>query len=110
MAAVKFVCALLLCMLVVETMAATTSKTCLNVEKKLFPCLPYLKNGGYLSGSSPCCLAVKALHKQTKTTTASRAVCNCLKNAVKTIPGIKPNLAKGLPGKCHVSIPYQCLH
>ncbi|OMO94059.1 Plant lipid transfer protein/Par allergen [Corchorus olitorius] len=62
-------------------------------------------NGGMLPPK--CCDGVKALNGMAKTTPDRQTACRCLQTAAKTIKGIKPNLAEGLPGKCGVSIPYK---
>ncbi|XP_022760951.1 non-specific lipid-transfer protein 1-like [Durio zibethinus] len=103
-AALKLVCALLLCMLVVEPMA-TTAISCGYVAKQISGCIKYLQNGGFLPPN--CCMGIRALNNGAKTTRDRRSVCRCLQNAARTIPGIKRNLAVGLPKKCGVKIPYK---
>ncbi|XVE80755.1 hypothetical protein DITRI_Ditri15bG0005800 [Diplodiscus trichospermus] len=104
MAALKVVCALVLCMLVAEPMA-TTSITCGVVASRLAPCVNYLQNGGTLP--SNCCAGVKTLNSQARTTSDRQTVCRCLQDAAKNINGLKTQLAEGLPGKCGVNIPYK---
>ncbi|XVF37418.1 hypothetical protein REPUB_Repub20aG0006100 [Reevesia pubescens] len=103
-AALKFVCALVLCMLVVEPMV-TTAITCGEVATKMSQCIKYLQNGGTLPQN--CCAGVKALNSEARTTPDRQTVCRCLKTAAGSISGLKPPLAEGLPGKCGVNIPYK---
>ncbi|XP_022722663.1 non-specific lipid-transfer protein P5-like [Durio zibethinus] len=104
MAALKVVCALVLCMLVVEPMSIT-ALSCGDVDKQMTPCIKYLQNGGNLPPS--CCTGVRALNSEARTTSDRQTVCKCLQDAAKTITGLKANLAEGLPGKCGVNIPYK---
>ena len=104
MAALKFVCALVLCMLVVEPMA-TTAITCGDVARQMGACVNYLQNGGNLPPN--CCAGVRGLNSQARTTSDRQTACTCLKVAAKNIRGLKTDLAEGLPGKCGVNIPYK---
>lgn len=104
MGALKLVCALVLCMLVVEPMVSNAI-TCGDVAKQLTPCLNYLKNGGALP--TGCCAGVKNLNNAAKTTPDRQSACRCLQNAAKSITGLKQNLAESLPSKCGVNIPYK---
>ncbi|XWS09498.1 hypothetical protein CRYUN_Cryun40dG0089700 [Craigia yunnanensis] len=104
MAALKVVCALVLCMLVVEPMV-TTAISCGDVAKQMGACVNYLQKGGNLPPN--CCTGVRGLNSQATTTSDRQTVCKCLQNAAKSISGLKPNLAEGLPGKCGVDIPYK---
>ncbi|XVF29704.1 hypothetical protein REPUB_Repub15cG0145200 [Reevesia pubescens] len=103
-AALKLVCAIVLCMLVVEPMA-TRAISCGDVAKQIRGCIQYLRNGGALPSS--CCNGVRAVNNQARTTSDRRTVCRCLQNAARSISGLRPNLALGLPGKCGVRIPYR---
>ncbi|XVF84176.1 hypothetical protein PTKIN_Ptkin17bG0004600 [Pterospermum kingtungense] len=105
MAALKVVCALVLCMLVVEPMV-TSAITCGDVATQMSGCINYLKNGGVLPPN--CCAGVRALNNQAKTTPDRQTACRCLQSAAKAMgAGLKTNLAEGLPGKCGVNIPYK---
>ncbi|KAK6255587.1 hypothetical protein SCA6_016892 [Theobroma cacao] len=104
MASRKLVCALVLCMLVVEPMA-TSAISCGNVAGMLSSCIKYLRNGGSLP--SNCCAGLKSLNTQARNKGIRQAVCRCLQNAAKTITGLKTNLVEGLPRRCGVKIPYK---
>ncbi|XWS35407.1 hypothetical protein CRYUN_Cryun21dG0123700 [Craigia yunnanensis] len=104
MAGLTLVCALVLCMLVIEPMA-TSSILCGDVAKQMTGCMKYLQNGGNLPSS--CCDGVRALNTQAKTSPDRQTVCRCLQSAAKSISGLKTKLAEGLPGKCGVNIPYK---
>ncbi|XVE84345.1 hypothetical protein DITRI_Ditri17bG0005200 [Diplodiscus trichospermus] len=102
MAALKLVCALVLCMLVVEPMA-TRAITCGDVARQLSGCITYLQNGGKVPSS--CCNGIRNLNNQARTRAQRQAVCRCLQSAARSA-AFKTNLAEGLPGKCGVRIPY----
>ncbi|TJX43195.1 hypothetical protein E8P77_30490 [Soehngenia saccharolytica] len=104
MAALKLVCALLLCILV--TAPVTNAITCGQVTGSLAACIPYLRTGGR-APPPPCCNGVRSLNSAARTTRDRQAACNCLKQAYGTIRGINPNVAAGLPRQCGVSIPYK---
>ncbi|KAL5740227.1 hypothetical protein ACOSP7_029101 [Xanthoceras sorbifolium] len=104
MAGLKLVCALVACMLVVSPMAQAAI-TCGQVTSNLAPCIQYLRSGGAVP--APCCNGVRALNNAASTTPDRQQACKCLQSAAKSIPGINPNLASGLPGKCGVNIPYK---
>nr|AEC04836.1 lipid transfer protein [Dimocarpus longan] len=104
MAALKLVCALVACMLVVSPVAQAAI-TCGQVTSSVAPCIQYLRSGG--SVPPPCCNGIKSLNNAARTTPDRQQACRCLQNAAKAIPGINTNLAAGLPGKCGVNIPYK---
>lgn len=104
MAALKLVCALLLCILV--TAPVTNAITCGQVTGSLAACIPYLRTGGR-APPPPCCNGVRSLNSAARTTPDRQAACNCLKRAYGSIRGINPNVAAGLPGQCGVRIPYK---
>ncbi|MBA0787166.1 hypothetical protein Gotri_028176, partial [Gossypium trilobum] len=103
MAALKLVCALVLCMLVVEPIA-TTAITCGDVTSKVAGCLSYLQNGGNVPKA--CCDGIRSLNMMARTTPDRQTVCGCLQTAAKAVK-IKGNLAETLPAKCSVNIPYK---
>ncbi|XP_021291349.1 non-specific lipid-transfer protein 1-like [Herrania umbratica] len=104
MASLKLVCALVLCILVVEPMA-TSAISCGDVASKLSSCLRYLQGGRSLP--SNCCAGIRSLNAQARDKRSRQAVCRCLQNAAKTMTGLKTNLVEGLPRRCGVKIPYK---
>ncbi|KAI3925078.1 hypothetical protein MKW98_009728 [Papaver atlanticum] len=105
MAAVfKLVCVLLAFMVVSAPYAAEGTLTCGQVASKMAPCLGFLMGGAMSSG---CCPGVKGLLGMAKATPDRQAACNCLKNAAKSMSGIKMANAAALPKQCGVNIPYQ---
>ncbi|KAK3227489.1 hypothetical protein Dsin_007351 [Dipteronia sinensis] len=104
MAALKLVCALVACMLVVAPIAQA-AVTCGTVASSVAPCIGYLRGSGPLPPA--CCSGIKSLNAAAVTTADRQTACRCLQNASKSISGINPGLAAGLPGKCGVSIPYK---
>ncbi|KAI3962024.1 hypothetical protein MKX01_039846 [Papaver californicum] len=99
----KFACVVLAFMVVAAPYAAEGALTCGQVDGKMAPCL------GYLMGrpiASNCCQNVVALLGMAKSTPDRQAACNCLKNAAKSMTGIKMANAAALPRLCKVNIPY----
>ncbi|XP_031102226.1 non-specific lipid-transfer protein 1-like [Ipomoea triloba] len=81
------------------------SISCSTVGTDLYPCLDYVENGGAVP--MDCCEGIRSLYKSAATTADRQMVCNCMKNAASSVPGLNLDLAAGLPQKCGVSIPYQ---
>lgn len=104
---VKVVCAvvILMGMIMKDAPIAEAGITCGQVSQSVAPCIGYLKNGGKVP--PPCCNGVRSLNSAATTTPDRQAACRCLVQASKSISGINPNLAAGLPGACGVNIPYK---
>ncbi|PKA57627.1 Non-specific lipid-transfer protein 1 [Apostasia shenzhenica] len=84
---------------------ATESKlTCVEVANKLLNCMDYVEHGGNVPPS--CCSGVKDLKAEAASADDRRAACECLKTLAKQVPGINPDLAAAIPGKCGVDIGY----
>ncbi|KAA8517652.1 hypothetical protein F0562_015126 [Nyssa sinensis] len=108
MAIVKVACVVVMACMVVVALApfhAEAAITCNQVRGSLAPCINYLRNGGAVPGN--CCNGVRSLSNMAKTTPDRQNACRCLQSAASSMPGIKPILAAGLPGKCSVNIPYK---
>ncbi|XP_076895958.1 non-specific lipid-transfer protein P5-like [Bidens hawaiensis] len=103
MVMVKVFSIIMVCMVVAAPYAEAL--TCGDVASKLTPCLNYLKHGGKVPDA--CCKGVKGLEVAAKTTSEKKTACGCMKNAYKTISGIKDEFALVLPKKCSVNIPYK---
>ncbi|PRQ42715.1 putative plant lipid transfer protein/Par allergen [Rosa chinensis] len=102
-AVVKLTLVALMCIVVAVPVAQAI--TCGQVTQSLAACINYVKTGG--SVPPACCNGIRSLNSQAKTTADRKQTCTCLKNAAGSIPGVNPNLASGLPGKCGVSVPYK---
>ncbi|KAK4796494.1 hypothetical protein SAY86_028820 [Trapa natans] len=85
-------------------MATESVLNCGQVASSLAPCLAYLRNAGPLQ--PPCCAGVRSLNNAASTTPDRRTACTCLKTVATSIGGINLALARTLPSKCGVSIPY----
>ncbi|CAN6339367.1 unnamed protein product [Urochloa humidicola] len=89
-------------------MAATTAVravTCGQVAGYLSPCVSYATG----RGSSPpeaCCSGVRSLNSVARTTPDRQAACKCLKQIIRGMPALKPDIVAGIPSKCGVDIPY----
>ncbi|CAN7006009.1 unnamed protein product [Brassica rapa subsp. trilocularis] len=100
--ALRFFTCLVLTVCIVASVDAAVS--CGTVTSSLAPCANYLSKGGDVP--PPCCAGVTKLNGMAQTTPDRQQACKCLQSAAKTVSGLDPSLAAGLPGKCGVSIPY----
>ncbi|KAI4356140.1 hypothetical protein L6164_000187 [Bauhinia variegata] len=80
--------------------------TCSQSQGVVLPCLGYLRNGGATVPAS-CCGAVRNLNNLAKTKPDRQTVCRCLEAVLKVIPGIKPAVVGGIPGKCGIHFSFQ---
>ncbi|XP_071720437.1 non-specific lipid-transfer protein 1-like [Rutidosis leptorrhynchoides] len=100
------VLAALLCFMVASAPhPAEGAVTCQSVVTSLTPCASYLTTGG--QAPPACCSGVNSLFKAAATTTDRQTACRCMQQAARMVPGINPNAASSLPGKCGVNIPYK---
>ncbi|KAI0501850.1 hypothetical protein KFK09_016795 [Dendrobium nobile] len=83
---------------------ASAAISCGTVVSSLAQCISYIRGLGPLTLA--CCSGVKSLNSQAQTTPDRQAACACLKSLAGQIPGLKPALAAGVPGKCGVSVGY----
>ena len=75
---------------------------CDSYVPSLTPCVAYV-TGSQTSPSSSCCSGVKNAYTQTKNTHDNRvAACNCIKNAVPSIPSKYISNVNNVPSKCGV--------
>ncbi|XP_058732924.1 non-specific lipid-transfer protein 1-like [Vicia villosa] len=102
---VKATClAMIMCMILglPQTLAALT---CLQVDAKLAPCIPYVTGSGG-AVPQPCCDGITALNNQAATKNDRQAACKCIEKAAKALPGLNVDALFGLPSKCGVKLPY----
>lgn len=99
----KFVCAVLMCMVVVAPYAEATIN-CGTVTKNIAQCVTYLKGGD--EPSETCCDGVRTLSKLASTPDDKKAACSCIKSAASSVKGIDSQKAASLPTKCGVTISY----
>nr|GMD43265.1 non-specific lipid-transfer protein 1-like [Ipomoea batatas] len=92
-----------LCMVVVAP-HAEAAINCGTVAGSLGGCFNYITGKGQLTPG--CCAGVKKLAAAAKTTADRQTACGCLKSLAGKLPGLKPNLAAGIPGKCGVNVGY----
>ncbi|KAL0375448.1 UNVERIFIED_CONTAM: Non-specific lipid-transfer protein 1 [Sesamum radiatum] len=95
----------LIAVLIAVAAAAPPKITCGKVTSTLAPCFEYVLSGGQVPMS--CCVGVMSLYKEASTSADRRNVCVCLKSITSSASPGAINNAKGLPGKCGVSIPYE---
>ena len=79
--------------------------TCNSVASSLSPCISYIRGLGPLTAS--CCGGVRSLNNAANTTPTRQLTCNCLKSLATKIPGVKYNLAEGVPALCKVNVPFR---
>ncbi|OMO88842.1 Plant lipid transfer protein/Par allergen [Corchorus olitorius] len=125
----KLVCMVaMLCMLVPNPMA-TAALTCDKVNSQLEPCTGYIRSLGAGESYGKCCDGVRNLKRMALTPADHQDACKCIKNKLgdlgerlrawvqtqNRIPRDKleglankmESLAKALPGKCGVYVPYE---
>ncbi|CAA0820705.1 Non-specific lipid-transfer protein 8 [Striga hermonthica] len=79
--------------------------TCVDVLNNLIPCIGYLTSGsGGPSGT--CCAGARSLASTAKSVADRRTACGCLKTAANTYK-LKPEIAKSLPAKCGIKLPFE---
>ncbi|GAU30835.1 hypothetical protein TSUD_267550 [Trifolium subterraneum] len=93
---------LMMCMIFAPTSGAIS---CGTVTINIAPCIGYVRSGA--GPSERCCAGVKRINDAAVTTPDRQAACKCLKSTASAIPGLKDDLAAGLPSKCGVNIPYK---
>ena len=96
---------LLVAALVLSAAPAEGAVSCGQVVGYLAPCITYAM------GSAPgpdgrCCSGVRSLNTAAASPADRQATCTCLKGQTSRMGGIRPDLVRGIPGKCGVNIPY----
>ncbi|XP_039130946.1 non-specific lipid-transfer protein C, cotyledon-specific isoform-like [Dioscorea cayenensis subsp. rotundata] len=84
---------------------ATTAVTCGIVAAKAAPCLGFV-TGKVAKVPAACCSGLWQLAHSAVTVTDRRAICACLKNAVKAFPGVKEQYLSQVPKACHIPVPF----
>ncbi|GER57382.1 non-specific lipid-transfer protein [Striga asiatica] len=79
--------------------------TCVDVIKNLIPCIGYLKSGS-AGPPGPCCAGARSLASAAKSAADRQTACGCLKTAANTYKP-KPEIAKSLPTKCGIKLPFE---
>ncbi|XP_056861107.1 non-specific lipid-transfer protein 3 isoform X2 [Raphanus sativus] len=94
------------CLVLTVYIAASVdaSISCNAVASCIAPCVPYLRQGGVVTPA--CCGGMRNLNGLAQTTLDRQQACKCVQSIISSIPGLNPNLAAGLPGRCGVSFPY----
>ncbi|KAF5725744.1 non-specific lipid-transfer protein D cotyledon-specific isoform-like [Tripterygium wilfordii] len=54
--------------------------------------------------SPACCSGLQQLAETVKTLDDKKAICRCLKGAVKAFPGVKDSSLNKIPGACHINV------
>ncbi|KAH7673715.1 Plant non-specific lipid-transfer protein/Par allergen protein [Dioscorea alata] len=102
------ICTLLLLLLFFTSLnfsSAAATVTCNTITTEAAPCL------GFITGTVPsppavCCSGLKQIVNSGTTVTDRRAICQCMKNAIKEFPGVKEKFLSQLPKSCHVSVSF----
>ena len=90
--------------LLISTPRVESAVTCGTVANAVSPCINYIRGAGPLTPA--CCGGVKGLNAAANTTPARQTACNCLKSLAGRISGLNAGLARGLPGRCGVNVPF----
>lgn len=77
--------------------------SCGTVTMKAAPCLNYAK-GVDAVPSTQCCSGLTALATGAKTLDDKKAICNCMKNAVKNIKGVQDKFLSKIPTACNIKV------
>ncbi|XP_019419928.1 PREDICTED: non-specific lipid-transfer protein AP10-like [Lupinus angustifolius] len=107
----KTVATLFLSMMILSSLYETLKAseindiTCVDAERLLLPCIPYLQGFGSPKPSSSCCSAAKTIFKGATTTKNRRALCECFKQAAPVI-GVNPDRSKQLPKLCNIRLSF----
>ncbi|KAH7673710.1 Plant non-specific lipid-transfer protein/Par allergen protein [Dioscorea alata] len=83
----------------------TAAVTCGIVAAKAAPCLGFV-TGKVAKVPAACCSGLWQLAHSAFTVTDRRAICTCLKNAVKAFPGVKEQYLSQVPKACHILVPF----
>ncbi|KAI4341876.1 hypothetical protein MLD38_026548 [Melastoma candidum] len=90
-----------------STLASNTAPiNCAQVTSSVAPCIPYLTNPGVALLTPGCCNGIRALDAAAQSTADRQNVCQCLKSAVESLPGINYDLASQLPSRCGINAAY----
>ncbi|KAL3833749.1 hypothetical protein ACJIZ3_008485 [Penstemon smallii] len=54
--------------------------------------------------SVPCCAGLKQLAQSVKTVDDKKAICNCLKAAVKNFAGVQDRFLSKIPAICNIKV------
>lgn len=75
---------------------------CHKVEKRLAPCLHYIK-GKTRHPSIACCFGVKKITKHVKTTAAKKALCKCIQKCLEDVDHYDKSCIPSIPKKCGIN-------
>ncbi|KAL1829482.1 hypothetical protein ACET3Z_007894 [Daucus carota] len=76
---------------------------CSTVTVKAAPCLNFAR-GVDATPSAQCCSGLTALASGAKTLDDKKAICNCMKNAVKNIKGVQDKYLSKIPTACKIKV------
>ncbi|KAK1375663.1 Non-specific lipid-transfer protein C, cotyledon-specific isoform [Heracleum sosnowskyi] len=93
----------LLSVLFLVAQVTEAAVSCGTVTMKAAPCLNYAK-GTDSAPSAQCCTGLTALATSAKTLDDKKAICNCMKNAVKNIKGVQDKYLSQIPTACKIKI------
>ncbi|KAM0937310.1 putative plant non-specific lipid-transfer protein/Par allergen [Dioscorea sansibarensis] len=103
------ICTLVLLLLVFSTClnfsSAAATVTCNSITAEAAPCLSFI-TGKVRTPPAACCSGLKQIVHSGTTVTDRRAICQCMKNAIKEFPGVKEKYLSQLPKACHVSVSF----
>lgn len=92
----------IVCMMTFKT---TGAMSCGDIDLNLSDCIWYLA-GRHAAPSRACCNGVRHLEKLAASSSDRRVACDCLRERVQHLHGIRNSLVDSLPSKCGAKLPY----
>lgn len=92
----------IICMMTLKT---TGAMSCGDIDMNLSECIWYLA-GRHTAPSLACCEGCRHLEKLAATSGDRRVACDCLRERVQHLHGIRNTLVLSLPSKCAAKLPY----
>ncbi|XP_038724911.1 non-specific lipid-transfer protein C, cotyledon-specific isoform-like [Tripterygium wilfordii] len=103
MKSIFFSMVLLLSLLFLLANVNEAAVPCNAVEAKAAACVGFAM--GRDSNLAPaCCSGLQQLAATVKTLEDKKAICRCLKGAVKAFPSVKDSLLNKIPTACHINV------
>ncbi|OWM63749.1 hypothetical protein CDL15_Pgr006011 [Punica granatum] len=76
---------------------------CQTVRQKVTACAMFA-TGRAPKPSQACCAGVKQIAQSVRSANDKRAICRCLKDGVKSFPGLQDQLLGQIPAACRVRV------
>ncbi|KAK4488064.1 hypothetical protein RD792_003809 [Penstemon davidsonii] len=76
---------------------------CGTVDMKAASCISFA-TGKDAKPSAPCCAGLQQLAQSVKTVDDKKAICSCLKAAVKNFAGVQDRFLSKIPTACNIKV------